>query len=416
MTELELDAVAKIPEIIKTPERVLGRYETVELPPSAYVKMSQVRGERNKVTEELKDSIESQGLISPIHVARMTAANLAEYINFVNHVWGSETVFEQFIDQQQADGYFYLVIDGHPRHQAIIELEEEGRLEPSLVAASVHTVRSPEDIIRLQLDANIHSQPPRERRAIALVESYEWGLTTGRWKNHKEYVERNVGISSLALSEALAFSELPATVRNYVLAGHVPYAGGVALGRLAPDIKERVMLLSGLDDATMTKSERELFQKAVHDRLMVEVNFIAEKHLNSTAAEKRLKSTREAIRRKNDLIKNPENPEEHEEHQQDVLFEFGLKSASDLLCEDIAASQRALAEFMRDYARRPSVIAGDLIQLGAHSVEPKLLSEVLADFELANERAGRFIGSRALSAEISPPDTGLDGFEELAIV
>lgn len=400
----ELDIAPKTPELAATPEIVYGSYETVKLPARSYVKMSQVRSERNRVTNELKDSLLNSGLglISQLHVARMTPDGLAEYVDFVNHVWNSNTNFEQFTYQQQSDGFFYLIIDGHSRHQAIEELEEEGKIPPAIIVSNVHNVNSPEEIIQLQMHANIHSQPPRERRAIAIVESYEWGLATGRWTSQSDYIKKHHNVSATVLSEALAFSNLPKEVRDYVFANRIPYAAGVALGAAAPDFRNDIIRKTNLT-SDVTPEQTEVLEKTVKTLLMVEVQRILEAKLNSTAAEKRIRSIREQMRRKLEAADNAHD--DSQSHEQGALFELGLKSSEELLAEELASSKQALVSYLRHYSRTPSSAAADLIELASPLVDPDTAREIYADFTYNLDRARRHIGSRStLAAVIGVPN------------
>ncbi len=382
-------------EFEPTLERVRdhGEHEQIKLPTGAYVKMSQVRREPNKVSEELKDSIEARGLMSQLHVARMSRENLADYIDFVNQLWKSDTTIDEFDLQKQADGFYYLIIDGHSRHQAIEELESEGRLAPGRIVANVYDVTSPYDIIALQLDGNIYAAPPRERRAIAIVESYEWGVCTGLWRNRQEFLVQNHAASESTLAEALSFSYLPTDVRKYVLAGKIPYTAGIELGRAVPDVTSHIAFKTGIDKDASDETQKTMLNEAILNRLIVEVQYIAGAKLNSTAAEKRIRGWRENLRKE---LQQPADEAEAEAFEADALFELGLKDSSVLLAEDIAASKKKIAEFMRAYGRTPVSAAEELLHLAAPYVEPEVLKEIYKDFTINRDRGRRRIGEQAL--------------------
>lgn len=408
----ELDIAPKTPELTKTPEIVYGDYETVKLPTQAYVKMSQVRSERSRVGDELKESILNSGLglISQIHVARMTPEDLATYVGFVNRVWKSETDFDQFAHQKQADGYFYLIVDGHSRHQAIEELEDEGKRPPGLIVSNVHKVNSPEEIIQLQMHANIHSAPPRERRAIAIVESYEWGLETGKWTSQSDYIKKHNDVSASVLSEALAFTNLPKEIRNCVFTKQIPYAAGVALGAAAPDFRRDIIRKTGLD-GDLTEEEAESLEETVKTYLMVEVNRIITSRLNSTAAEKRVRAIREQMRRK--LKESEDEQDGNQDSYQDALFGMGLKSSDELLAEELAKSKQLLAQYFFTYTTKPVSAVSELFSLGMDLLEPEVAKEILNDFKNNVELANRHIGSRAsLAAAIDITPDSKDGLDD----
>ncbi len=62
----------------------VNRFEIIELPVGDYVKLAQIRGERNPVTSELKASIMAEGLLYEPISAHVSEELLTQYIAFVN--------------------------------------------------------------------------------------------------------------------------------------------------------------------------------------------------------------------------------------------------------------------------------------------------------------------------------------------
>lgn len=65
-------------------EGLLLNGEQDQVPLDKIVQLSQIRGDRNRVTTALKDSILQEGLLYPPIVASVTPALLEEYIDFTN--------------------------------------------------------------------------------------------------------------------------------------------------------------------------------------------------------------------------------------------------------------------------------------------------------------------------------------------
>ncbi len=211
--------------------------KTVTLPLDGFVKLEQIRGDRNPVTTELKNSILEKGLLHDPLVARVDDRVLGEYIAFVNKTWKSKVSIEDFARQRQPDGWYYLIVAGHTRHQALVELVAEGKLPSSQkMRGSIVDVEGVWDIISYQVAENIHSTPKKERAATAIVEAYLYGISTGMWESQAEFlkIRKEAGdqISSFMLKNALNFSNLPADIRDQILGGVLPYSVGVEMGRL----------------------------------------------------------------------------------------------------------------------------------------------------------------------------------------
>ena len=190
------------------------------------VKLSQVRGEQNIVSGELVTDIRNNGLINPLDIAIVSEELLIEYLSFVEKTWGSAAEIDEFTHLRQEDGSYSLLMAGHSREQAIEDIEEQDALENGVmvrhpIPVKIHeNIESVWDIIRIQLGENIHSQPPKERQAIALVEAFEFG----GWDSVEDFLaEANIkNVTKGFMEKALQFRKLPKEIRSYVLAGPVP--------------------------------------------------------------------------------------------------------------------------------------------------------------------------------------------------
>jgi hypothetical protein len=397
---------------MRTPERPHGSFERIEIAASQLVKVDQIRGEKNVIATELKESIYNTGLINGIDVARMDHDALVEYIEFVNVTWNANSSIEDFVLYQQSDSMYYLVIAGHSRHAAILDLEREGRLLADWpLEVKVHTVSSPEDIIAIQLAENEHSQPPRERRATAIIETYEWGLHKGKWKTQAEFLKQeDHKVTKSFLSEALSYHNLPGDVRNYVLSGHLSYTAGVELGKAAYDTRKYLIAKARIDEATMSDEETALLDQALMIQMVVKTNHILNTRMNTSAAEKHIRAWRKQM--VNEMALAAEVQDSDVTSLFDEL-EFDLFGADDLLRQDIERGRLAIAEFSREYARRPTSAAEAYIELNAEIIGGDITEKILADLKKASDAASRKIGSIvADKAGVDKPN-GIDQDENL---
>lgn len=327
---MEIDFVgerSQMPEVLVgyDVERAHGYYEQIALSSDQFVKMGQVRGEKNKVADELKANILQTGLLNPIDVARLAKPMMEEYVQFVNKVWKSPVSIDDLADYCQVDANYYLIVAGHSRHQAISELEAEGTLAPRPILAKVHPIDSIDDILAIQIGENVHSQPPKERRAMAIVESYFWGLSIGRWNNQGEFLDSRADsdVSQTYLSEALHFTSLPSNFRDFVLNGHMAYSVGVELGKTVP-----VLLKSYEHNAGVCRDQTEVGQPQlealVTGRLSEYRNYIVRQGLNSSAATKYLEGQRGAMIRQMSQAK-PQTELELELFSPEVILDGMIK-------------------------------------------------------------------------------------------
>lgn len=391
---------------LPNPEEAHGKYETIELHSWQFVKLSQIRGEKNPVSQSLKESIAVTGLLNQIDVARVTEEQLAQYIAFTNRTWGSEASIADFADQRMDDGTYHLIIAGHSRHEAIDEGEQEGLLPPMPLLAKVHPVHEVEDIIELQSAENTHSTPKQERGAMATVESYLWGIETGKWANQKEFIARYEGKNKLNLKEfkeALNFSYLPNKVRQFVLSGVMNYKGGVELGNNVDTVKEYVAWQNGYlgtDDPRLADPESEdalLQAKGVHETLMREANFLSIKKLNSTASKAYLR----AWRREMDGAIAERMGKGKREPSLDVLTSVDARRQ---LEHYLRNTRRAIGQSLGEITQRPAAHYATIIRLNREIIGEDEEQRLIDEMETSLKKQLSSLGSVAAREDVTVAD------------
>lgn len=396
-TAAEIDGLlAEVSETESSRERILGDYEYLPFRPDSLVSLSQIRGERNIVTDELKGDILYQGLINPVDVSLVSRDLLEEYVLFTNSTWGSETSIEDYLHLQLPDGRFPLLKSGHSRTTAIAELIAEGKLsEDTRIMTKVSVANGIFDIVQWQRGENIHSQPPRERVAMALVESYTYGLNNGLWHNEAEFIDiqsqQGRTIAKGPLDHALKYSRLAPRIRNFILAGDVPYLAGVEMGATMEVLAEYVARTNGYDgqnDPRLSTSPDRLdkLRKVVELEMDRICNRITGENLNSTASQKVVQAKRNAWA---GAIKSMRQPKKGRDET--VLhFEF----ADDALDNAVAAAERALK---RELSETKSKYAGHdipaFLKLQQGILPEKDVQELLASFEEELVRTRQALGS-----------------------
>jgi len=213
---------------------VFGQYEYAVISLEHLVALPQVRKIKNAKLEELAESINTQGLINPLDVAKMDYEELLKHIKFLNELWKKNIDISSFTS---VAGYYYVIIAGHSRLEAL-KLNSKNNNREDQVAVKIHRVKTSEEILAIQLGENIYAEPRLEEKAIAIIETYRLGLINGKWKDRVEFIEQNcTKFSKRILNDALAFSDLPLKVQEYVFANNIFFATGVELGKLYPLIK-----------------------------------------------------------------------------------------------------------------------------------------------------------------------------------
>lgn len=320
-------------------ESLLPEAEDLLIPTKYLIMLSQVRAELSPDHESLKSSIGGdKKMLQPISVVRMDAERLSGYMDFVNELWGAEHRLEDFTPAP--DGSYYLVVAGHCRTVAAVDIASERGVD-QMVPSKVYSDMSDRDIIALQIDENIHSNPSPEREAMAIVESYRMGMREGLWSNKTEFITSTDNkFSRYALNQALDFVDLPAGIRDFVFAGTFPYSLAVELGRSMGPAREYF-------GGKYPGSTEEDIEAAVSDSLQLIIARIHQKKITGNAARNFIKAN----------VRDMENSlEEHRNKGNMTMFELELVDEREVIRNELKELMRGLAELpMRQHARAMSL-------------------------------------------------------------
>ncbi len=396
----------------RSPERAHGHFETILLFSDEFIKLSQVRPGKNPILEDLKNSIEKVGMLNAIDVAKMDTPLLEEYIEFTNMVWGSDRNIED-VRSLGVDGFYYPLVAGHSRHQAIEELEAEGRIEQRPIQTKVHPVQTIEDILDLQLGENLHSVPSMERRALAAVEHFTFGVMKGKWTDQDDYYAQHPDLQhdKSLLEDGLVISQLPPNLQDYVFKKKVAFATGIEIAKTGRVLRRHIEFKQGakfgeMDEVTRAKADRLYLQS-----LNMLASKIANKRLNAPAAKKVLMAERQRLN--NEIygkliaasdqsgISNPDIPEKEVEvlefAEDATLFDI-LVEPEDELDRALRESDKELSKLLSEYANAPSSFALELLELAMPIVPAEKRNEIMADFERSNRIGMHLIGGSVLQA------------------
>ena len=327
------------------PERVvLGQHETVQLPLNCFVRLPQIREGANPELPALVESIRARDIINQIDVARLTPDELTTYMNFVESTWGSVPTMDELACRQQPDGMFYLVVAGHSRFAAINILQEQDPGRAYEVVAKVRDIHTPEEIIALQMDENIHTRPSIERRAIAVVELYRYGLEQGKWNTKADFIRAQKGkISAHVLDEAIGFAQLPPEARDFVFARKLPYSAAVALGKATDTMQQYVANKMGVQEEVDLEAGGSPFYEAYRWEIGIIIAHICNRNLNGPAAIK-------YIQGQVALMQKHLEDANHGGYQATVM-EFALMSPEDQTKLYLAQLRRQYNAALADMAR-----------------------------------------------------------------
>ncbi len=271
---------------------VFGEYEYVIIDLDKLVVLPQVRKKKNEKIDEMADSIEDRGLINPLDVARLNKEELQSHINFISSLWRENIDINSFLP---IDGFYYVVIAGHTRLDALRHNAKTHNRKDQ-VSIKIHPVKSSEEILAIQLDENIHSEPKIEERAIAIIETYRLGIEIGRWNNKEEFIKKNKNkFSRRILNDALLFADLPLEAQEYVFARNIPYNIGVELGRVKPLIRKYEA------DFEEIESNIEKNIKLHYGRLLIKIQNAKSKKRALSIIEAHCKNLNDHFRPKEDL-------------------------------------------------------------------------------------------------------------------
>ncbi len=283
-----------------------GLRRRVQLPARKLVTLTQMRPDRNPRISEITESINAQGMINDINVACVDRRTFEDYVNFTNALWGVQDESAHYDDFRLSNGMYLLVVAGHTRLAAALALSDQAAEHYALendmarkdvndapkISATLYEKVTPEEILAIQLAENLHYAPSGERRAMAIIESYEYGKLQGRWSSIKEFAVCNEGlVSESMLRDALAFSGLPPEMRTFVFHGTVSYTSAVLLGRAVPHIGERFSEAVELGEAT--EADRAEY---IRHTVMAKMTELHKKGLRGVALKTHMKTWTDSFR------------------------------------------------------------------------------------------------------------------------
>ncbi|MBP7767036.1 hypothetical protein KA068_00750 [Candidatus Saccharibacteria bacterium] len=256
------------------------------------VSLSQQRGSANPAFEEIKASVRRDGLINNPDIALLDPKDFENYIDFVNRIWKSGHRIENYVPG--ADGMYRLVIAGHTRIDAIRSICEDDDMNPNdtRIKCKVRIGLKPRDILAIQMSENIHEKPSPERAAIALVETYYYGIEAGEWSNKQGFLDANSGkFSRGTLSNAIYFADLPEMARDLVFAGAVSYSSVIEIARVVKNYESFVLYkhFGGRDVNDLSSEERDRFEEVVKQWCCSEVAHVQAHGLAATRCRGRYK-------------------------------------------------------------------------------------------------------------------------------
>lgn len=290
---------------------VYGKHENIEIDRDKLVVLPQVRKQKNEKIDELVESIKQNGLINPIDIAIMDLEHFKSHIAFINSLWKTNIDFKTY---PSINGLYYVIIAGHTRYQAICAIDKEQHSN-SKIYAKVHNAKTSEEILSLQLDENIHKEPRIEERAIAIIECYYLGLQTGKWSKKEEFIKENKNkFSRDVLNDALAFSNLPPIIQEYILNKNIYYQVGVELGKIDA-------LINDYEKKQLGKNytEEELNEARI-DKYLIMIKEIQEK--------KSLRKAIDCIHGYKQMFEDAFKPKEELEQEQISWFNDGFERQS----------------------------------------------------------------------------------------
>jgi hypothetical protein len=154
----------------------------------------------------------------------------------------------------------------------------------------VHKVTDPLDILGIQLDENIHSEPSPERRAMAVVEMYFYGLEEQIWKNKADFLrQKGDKLSPTILNEAIGFAQLPADIMDAVYEQKIPYGIAVELGMASGTIWDYEKERGGYTDETLREDSTKKLDEDYHSEVTLILAHIDNENLSIKSARKYIK-------------------------------------------------------------------------------------------------------------------------------
>lgn len=122
---------------------------------------------------------------------------------------------------------------------------------------------------------------------MAMVETYLYGLETGKWAKESEFVKANKGkFSRAAFESARVFCGLDEAIRAFVFSGAIKYGPVVELGKTVRPHREYLAqkFFSKSDQEELTPEEKIKIEEEVIQWNACQIALIQRQNLNITAA------------------------------------------------------------------------------------------------------------------------------------
>lgn len=384
-----------------------GEFETEHMYADKLVKLSQIRGTKNKVSAQLKESIRHDGLMNSIDCVRMSENLLGEYIAFTNEVWGGDVSLADLADMRLDDGTYRLVAAGHTRHDAFLELENDAvdpiRRKPMQI--KIHDANTVEDIIRLQQAENIHSTPPRERVAMAEVESFLWGQKNGRWSSVDDYVNQRSGVKKRQMRQSLAFHTMPKEARDFIFTSTLPYAAGVEIGKTMGILKDYLAVKSGFDgvnDPRLTANAETTGQlvELMKDESIKQCNILVMHGYSSTVGQAKITAWRRNM---------AERLDEHRgRNQQEPVLELEFVGPDEQLRILRKEVHRDVRKQLQEMTKRPTAHVVEALRLNACIVGGEEVGVLIGELEGELRHSLSKIGASTVRSSVYQEPSGDD--------
>lgn len=169
--------------------------------------------------DRLKSSIDRRELINPVQIAQLQEAEARHYLHIWNRVWGTRYKLSQI---SQVNGRYEIVVAGHRRKRAGIELCKEGRPPRNWNIKFLPDI-APEEALEIQFQENVYSAPETWEDADAVYRLWAFYQEIER-KQARDAKRRGEEFKSdltlKGFSERVGRS--PGTVRDYIRFGSAP--------------------------------------------------------------------------------------------------------------------------------------------------------------------------------------------------
>lgn len=357
-----------IPEQFKPREYGIHNYDYAAVHLGKLIRVSHVRLGVNPALEELRESLERDDLLNAIDVALVDREMLISYLDFSNRLWGTNN----HVDNYECDdlGLYYLVIAGHSRVEGMTDNEmdrskraaEAGYSTDPLsgqVMVKLHHVTEPEQILAIQLAENIHKEPSEERKAIAIVETFRYGLEIGKWINREQFLATTgKRFTRTMVERAMLFVELPEEARKEVLLGRYKYAIACEIGRLVKPYTTFLIREKLGDDPARVEANREKIIQTVTQHITNELELARKNKFTIKKVKARVRDYIQGYKSVSELEQQPE--------EQSQLF-YSID-------EEFRKEQRIIARRFRDTATElagsQTVIRAKTLNMAKNLLEP----------------------------------------------